>query len=79
MIALAEPVGSVAAAEVLLLKSKLVQQVCRDVERRIDALALPHSECRVLERRIKVRADQILATAAADCLQMIDEEIKGTE
>jgi len=76
MIALAEPTTQTPAhQDTHVLVARFQQAAFRTIERQIDGLSLPHSKCRLLERRIKVRVDEILARAAAECLTALDEEI----
>jgi len=74
MIALAEKPAT-AHQDTHVLVARFQQTVFRIVERRIDDLVLPHSKCRILERQIKARVDEILIRAAAECLAAVDEAV----
>ena len=80
MIALAEPTTQTPAhQDTHVLVARFQQAAFRTIERQIDGLSLPHSKCRLLERQIKARLDEILARAAADCLAAVDGAISEAE
>jgi hypothetical protein len=62
-----------------VLVARFQQAAFKIIERQIDGLSLPHSKCRLLERQIKARLDEILARAAADCLAAVDGAISEAE